>query len=65
MKFSLDRKYLATSGEDGIINIWEVDFSEADRQWNGYFFKRKPLYSYKGHTVDFFLSLNMNVVPCS
>ena len=24
MKFSVDRKYLATGGEDGVINIWKV-----------------------------------------
>lgn len=24
MKFSCDRKYLATGGEDGVVNIWKV-----------------------------------------
>ena len=60
MKFSLDRKYLATSGEDGIINIWEVNVSDSNKQWDGYFFKSKPLFSYKGHTViSVFFSLSV------
>ena len=37
MKFSLDRKYLATAGEDGVINIWKVR-NDSQKSWDGHIF---------------------------
>ena len=50
MKFSLDRKYLATAGEDGIINIWKVR-NDSRKSWDGHIFEEEPIRSFKGHTV--------------
>ena len=50
MKFSLDRKYLATAGEDGIINIWKVR-NDSHKSWDGHIFEEEPIRSFTGHTV--------------
>ena len=50
MKFSLDRKYLATAAEDGIINIWKVR-NDSHKSWDGHIFEEEPIRSFKGHTV--------------
>ena len=50
MKFSLDRKYFATAGEDGIIHVWKTKQS-IEGSWNGDYFEEEPFRSFKGHTV--------------
>lgn len=50
MKFSLDRKYFATAGEDGIINIWTTK-QNIEGSWDGHYFGEEPFRSFKGHTV--------------
>ncbi len=55
MLFSLDRKYLATGGEDGIINIWKVRKVTKD-EWqekkDSRIFEDQPIRTFKGHTVE-------------
>ena len=54
MKFSMDRKYLATSGEDGIIYIWKVrnvDRREWLEKMDPRFFEDAPIHQFVGHTV--------------
>lgn len=50
MKFSIDRRYFATAGEDGIINIWKVK-TDPSTKWDGHVFEEEPIHSFKGHTV--------------
>lgn len=50
MKFSIDRRYFATAGEDGIINIWKVK-TDPSSKWDGHVFEEEPIHSFKGHTV--------------
>lgn len=56
MLFSLDRKYLATGGEDGIINIWKVRKVTKD-EWqekkDSRIFEDQPIRTFKGHAVEF------------
>ena len=59
MKFSVDRKYLATGGEDGMINIWKVR-SVTQREWrethDHRIFEDTPIRQFNGHKshiVDF------------
>ena len=56
MLFSLDRKYLATGGEDGIINIWKVRKVTKD-EWqekkDSRIFEDQPIHTFKGHTEEF------------
>ena len=55
MKFSCDRKYLATGGEDGVVNIWKVR-KVTKEEWNenmdARIFEDQPVRSYSGHTVS-------------
>lgn len=51
MKFSIDRRYFATAGEDGIINIWKVK-TDPSSKWDGHVFEEEPIHSFKGHTVQ-------------
>lgn len=55
MKFSVDRKYLATGGEDGVINIWKVR-SVTQREWrethDHRIFEDTPIRQFNGHKVE-------------
>lgn len=54
MKFSVDRKYLATGGEDGVINIWKVR-EVSRRDWlekrDVRIFEDAPIHQFAEHTV--------------
>ena len=54
MKFSVDRKYLATGGEDGVINIWKVR-EVSRRDWlekrDVRIFEDAPINQFAEHTV--------------
>ena len=58
MEFSLDRQYLATADEEGVIYIWKVlepIIKEMEDDTTELIFEEKPYMVFKGHTVDFFL----------
>ncbi|CAN0908887.1 Uncharacterized WD repeat-containing protein C3H5.08c [Linum grandiflorum] len=64
MKFSLDGKYLATGGEDGVVNVWKVieEDSRLDDQFDVstcvvlpqkvFRVLEKPLHEFKGHSGE-------------
>lgn len=60
MEFSLNRNYLATGDEDGVIYIWKVR-NVTEEEWrenqDESFFDEEPLCVFQGHTVrQLFLS---------
>ena len=54
MKFSVDRKYLATGGEDGVINIWKVR-NVTQKEWrethDHRIFEDTPIHQFSDHKV--------------
>ena len=54
MEFSLNRQYLATADEEGIINIWKVlepDAYQLEDNLTKDIFEKEPYLVFKGHTV--------------
>ena len=54
MEFSLDRQYLATADEEGIINIWKViepTQEMLEENPTEVIFEEEPYLTFKGHTV--------------
>ena len=54
MEFSLNRQYLATADEEGVINIWKVlepGSNPLEENSTKDIFEKEPYLVFKGHTV--------------
>ena len=54
MEFSLNRQYLATADEEGVINIWKVlgpGSNPLEENPTKDIFEKEPYLVFKGHTV--------------